>query len=71
VRNPWLGPAPTQRLGIFNLPGVIASHSGPTTTRPVKRGAFLTRKVMCLPVGLPLAGVNTTSPVLDDATLRC
>src|SRR5262249_11359224 len=29
---------PTQRLGIFTLPGVIASHSGPTTTRLVKRG---------------------------------
>jgi hypothetical protein len=61
---------PTQRLGIFTLPGVIASHSGPTTTRLVKRGVFFTRKVMCLPLGLPPAGVNTTLPVIDDATER-
>jgi hypothetical protein len=61
---------PTQRLGIFTLPAVIASHSGPTTTRLVKRGVFFTRKVMCLPLGLPPPGVNTTLPVIDDATER-
>jgi hypothetical protein len=53
---------PAQRLGIFSQPAVIASHSGPTTTRLVKRGVFFTRKVMCLPLGSPPAGVNTTIP---------
>jgi hypothetical protein len=53
---------PAQRLGIFSQPAVIASHSGPTTTRLVKRGVFFTRKVMCLPLGVPPAGVDTTIP---------
>jgi hypothetical protein len=53
---------PSQRLGIFSQPAVVASHSGPTTTRLVKRGVFFTRKVMCLPLGQPPAGVNTTVP---------
>ena len=57
---------PTQRLGIFTLPGVITSHSGPDTTRLVKRGVFFTRKVMCMPLGQPPQGVNTTIP--SDAT---
>jgi hypothetical protein len=61
---------PTQRLGIFTQPAVIASHSGPTTTRLVKRGVFFTRKVMCLPLGLPPAGVNTTLPPVENATER-
>jgi hypothetical protein len=53
---------PAQRLGIFSQPAVIASHSGPTSTRLVKRGVFFTRKVMCLPLGAPPAGVDTTIP---------
>jgi Protein of unknown function (DUF1588)/Protein of unknown function (DUF1592) len=53
---------PAQRLGIFSQPAVLASHSGPTTTRLVKRGVFFTRKVMCLPLGTPPAGVDTTVP---------
>lgn len=53
---------PGQRLGIFSQPAVIASHSGPTTTRLVKRGVFFTRKVMCLPLGVPPADVDTTVP---------
>lgn len=53
---------PAQRLGIFSQPAVLASHSGPTTTRLVKRGVFFTRKVMCLPLGTPPAGVDTSVP---------
>jgi len=45
---------------------VITSHSGPDTTRLVKRGVFFTRKVMCMPLGQPPQGVNTTIP--SDAT---
>ncbi len=61
---------PLQRLGIFTQPAVIASHSGPTTTRLIKRGVFFTRKVMCLPLGLPPAGVNTTLPEVQSKTER-
>ncbi len=53
---------PAQRSGIFSQPAVIASHSGPTTTRLVKRGVFFTRKVMCLPLGAPPSGVDTSAP---------
>lgn len=59
-----------QRLGIFSQPAVIASHSGPTSTRLVKRGVFFTRKVMCLPLGLPPAGVDTTIPAAVMGTER-
>ncbi|HET8940335.1 MAG TPA: DUF1588 domain-containing protein [Polyangiales bacterium] len=61
---------PMQRLGIFTQPAVIASHSGPTTTRLIKRGVFFTRKVMCLPLGLPPVGVNTTLPEAPSKTER-
>jgi Protein of unknown function (DUF1588)/Protein of unknown function (DUF1592) len=61
---------PKQRLGIFSQPAVIASHSGPTTTRLVKRGVFFPRKVMCLPLGLPPPGVNTTLPMTTGKTER-
>lgn len=60
----------TQRFGIFTQPAVIASHSGPTTTRLVKRGVFFTRKVMCLALGSPPPGVNTTLPEVQNATER-
>jgi len=61
---------PKQRLGIFTLPGVITSHSGPDTTRLVKRGVFFTRKVMCMPLGNPPPGVNTAIPSTATGTER-
>jgi hypothetical protein len=61
---------PAQRLGIFSQPAVIASHSGPTTTRLVKRGVFFTRKVMCLPLGQPPPDVDTTLPETTTASER-
>jgi hypothetical protein len=72
---PGSGPAPvnldpSQRFGLFTLPAVIASHSGPTTTRLVKRGVFFTRKVMCLPLGQPPPDVNRTIPDATNATER-
>ncbi len=51
---------PTQRLGIFTQPAVIASHSGPTSSRPVKRGVFWVRKVMCMEMQPPPPGIDTT-----------
>jgi hypothetical protein len=61
---------PTQRLGIFSQPAVLASHSGPTTTRLVKRGVFFTRKIMCLPLGNPPPDIDTTVPPTAGATER-
>ena len=61
---------PEQRLGVFTLPGVLASHSGPTTTRLVKRGVFFTRKVMCLPLGNPPTGLDTSLPVTGGESER-
>jgi hypothetical protein len=49
---------------------VITSHSGPDTTRLVKRGVFFTRKVMCMPLGQPPAGVNTAIPATATGTER-
>jgi hypothetical protein len=49
---------------------VIASHSGPTTTRLVKRGVFFTRKVMCMPLGNPPDDVDTTIPTTSGVTER-
>lgn len=53
---------PSQRLGVFTMPAVLASHSGPTTTRLVKRGVFFVRKVMCMPLGAPPQGLDTSVP---------
>ena len=61
---------PTQRLGIFTQPAVLASHSGPTTSRLVKRGVFFTRKVMCLPLGAPPPDIDITVPPTAGATER-
>lgn len=61
---------PTQRHGIFSLPAVIASHSGPTGTRPVKRGVFWVRKVMCMELEPPPQGTDTTLYPMQAATER-
>jgi hypothetical protein len=61
---------PKQRLGIFTLPAVITSHSGPDTTRLVKRGVFFTRKVMCMPLGNPPPGIDTSIPATATGTER-
>ncbi len=61
---------PAERLGIFSQPAVIASHSGPDTTRPVKRGAFFARKVMCIPIAGTPPDVDTTLPDNRAQTLR-
>ncbi len=59
-----------QRLGIFTQPAMIASHSGPTTTRLVKRGVFFTRKMMCIELQPPPQGTDTTVPDTKGLTER-
>jgi hypothetical protein len=61
---------PARRLGIFTQPAVLASHSGPTTSRLVKRGVFFVRKVMCMPLGNPPAGIDISVPASAGATER-
>ena len=60
----------SKRLGLFTQPAVLASHSGPTTTRLVKRGVFFTRKVMCLPLGGVPSGIDTSVPEGEVMTER-
>lgn len=61
---------PTQRLGIFTQPAVIASHSGPTTSRLVKRGVFFVRKVMCMSLGSPPPDIDTSIASAAGVTER-
>jgi Protein of unknown function (DUF1588)/Protein of unknown function (DUF1592)/Protein of unknown function (DUF1585) len=60
----------TQRLGILTHPAMLASHSGPTTTRLVKRGVFFTRKMMCIDLSPPPQGTDTTVPDTKGMTER-
>jgi hypothetical protein len=57
-----------QRLGIFSQPAVIASHSGPDGTRPIKRGVFWVRKVMCMELEPPANGLNSDLPPKQATT---
>lgn len=59
-----------ERFGVFTHPAFIAAHSGPETTRLVKRGVFFLRKVLCLEMQLPPAGVDTQIPNLPNVTER-
>ncbi len=60
----------TQRIGIFTQPAVLASHSGPTTSRLVKRGVFFVRKVMCMSLGAPPPDIDTSISSAAGATER-
>ncbi len=60
----------SKRVGLFTQPAVLASHSGPTTTRLVKRGVFFTRKVMCLEIGGVPSGIDTELPDTNGQTER-
>ena len=51
-------PPPPPRFGIFAQPAVLASHSGPTDTRLIKRGVFWARKVMCMDLQPPPPDVH-------------
>jgi len=61
---------PAQRLGIFSQPAVIASHSGPTNTRLVKRGVFWVRKVMCMELEPPPPGIDVSLYEAKSTTER-
>ena len=61
---------PQQRLGIFSHAAVLASHSGPTDTRPIKRGVFWVRKVMCMEMEPPPPELHAKLYELTGATER-
>lgn len=60
----------SQRLGILSHPAVIASHSGPTDTRPIKRGVFWARKVMCMDLEPPPKDLHAKLYEMKGATQR-
>ena len=70
--TPRLVTSAPQRLGIFSEPAVIASHSGPDGTRPIRRGVFWARKVLCLPATDPPKALLSKAiiPEIPDATER-
>ncbi len=61
---------PAQRLGVFSQPAVLASHSGPTSTRPIKRGVFWVRKVMCMEMEPPPTDAHTSAYTKIQTTER-
>lgn len=61
---------PAQRLGIFSQPALLASHSGPTDTRLIKRGVFWARKVMCMPLEPPPPGIDSSLKATGFTTER-
>jgi Protein of unknown function (DUF1588)/Protein of unknown function (DUF1592)/Protein of unknown function (DUF1595)/Protein of unknown function (DUF1585) len=61
---------PAQRFGIFTSPALLASHSGPTNTRPIKRGVFWVRKVLCMELDPPPNGIDSTLDETAHTTER-
>ena len=59
-----------KRLGIFSQAAVLASHSGPTNTRPIKRGVFWARKVLCMELEPPPQDLHAKLYDLDGVTER-
>lgn len=59
-----------ERLGIFTMPAVVASHSGNDSTRLVHRGLFISRKIMCMTIGAVPPGASTQLPNIPGATER-
>lgn len=55
-----------ERLGIFTHPAFLTSHSGPTGTKLVHRGAYFTRKVMCQELGEVPADAIPEGPLPGD-----
>jgi hypothetical protein len=60
----------SRRLGILSQPAVIASHSGPTDSRPIKRGVFWARKVMCMDLEPPPPDLHAKLYEMDGVTER-
>ena len=61
---------PPQRMGIFALPAILASHSGPTNTRPIKRGVFWAKKIMCMDMQPPPKDLHIDISDLEGSTER-
>ena len=61
---------PARRLGIFTQPAVLASHSGPVGTQPIKRGVFWVRKVMCRDLDPPPQGLDISLYESEATTER-
>ena len=59
---------PPERRGILTHASLLTTLSNPSTTSPVKRGAYVYKKVLCQDVPPPPPTLDT-SPPKDDPTL--
>ncbi len=61
---------PTQRAGLLTLSGRLALQADPWTSSPIRRGAFVSDTMLCLPLPPPPPGVNPMIPSGEDMTTR-
>ena len=53
---------PTQRRGVFTLPGFLAGHAHPVDPSPVLRGQFVRERLLCAGAPPPPENVDATPP---------
>jgi hypothetical protein len=56
---------PPERRGFLTHPSVLALTSHTDRTSPVRRGLYVIRNLLCLPMQNPPQNVNTTLPPID------
>jgi hypothetical protein len=56
----WLDLNPTQRAGMLTRAGFLAVHASQDVTSPIRRGVYLLKEVLCVPLPAPPANVDNT-----------
>src|SRR5450432_1996433 len=56
---------PDVRRGLLTHPSILAITSHADRTSPVRRGVFVLRNLLCLPLGNPPQNVNVNLPPID------
>jgi len=59
---------PPERLGILTHASVLTAFSNPAATSPVRRGAYVYKKILCQDIAPPPPSLDT-SPPKDDPSL--
>ena len=59
----WVDLPASERSGLFTRAAFLAVHSGPDVQSPIRRGAFLVRRAMCIELGDPPPDVSDTPVV--------
>jgi len=62
----WVKLDATQRAGLLTRAGFLAVYSNPTIKSPIRRGAQLVKRVLCLDIGDPPPTVNPT-PIAPES----